>query len=52
MYTLMLNNVWLCHYAGADMGEKESSHGGIFLCFGFSKLTMKMNLMFHRCIDA
>ena len=51
MHTLMLNNIGLCHYADANMDEKESRHGRMFLCFGFTKAPNKMTLMSHPCID-
>ena len=51
MHTLMLNNIGLCHYADAYMGEKESKHGRMFLCFGFTKAPNKMTLMSHLSID-
>ena len=51
MHTLMLNNIELCHYADADMGEKESRHGRMFVCFGFTKAPNKMTLMSHLSMD-
>ena len=51
MFTLMLNNVWMCHYADAHMGEIQSRHGMMFLFFGFTKAPNKMTLMSHRVLD-